>query len=282
MRGIKGGSMFGWILGLIDYSLCSLQAYKAWTDGWFSQKQLRKRGITNAYSHLQHGGWWANLFIVSPIVVYVTTKYQLAYFSFSSLIILLVAIAITGVGGYGYAAKGEKTMPEVMRPDAYVHDGKTTTAGWLHLLFAAAVLYIIGMFYFTPMKPLISHGDVWLISGWLSPFFFLGICKFSRQWKFSHFAKWQVALQLFALWGVAFHLLGRPINSKCCMVALIIGIDYLFIQAGVVRPWIDMTLSCVPYPFNPSKVQSYFWLVIKTLGIAIGSLILVWIAVLHW
>jgi hypothetical protein len=196
--------MFGVMLLIFDWSMCLLQAIRAWQDKYFSQKQLRARGITNAYSHLQHGGWWANIFIISPMVAYITTKYQLAYFSWYSLIIFIVATVFVWLTGYvGYAKKGEEKMPDVMLPDSYVHDKRLTSAGKIHLAFAVAVLYIITMFYFTPLKPAVSRGDFFLISAWLTPFFFMGICKFTRRWTFSKFAQVQVACQLFFVWSVA-------------------------------------------------------------------------------
>lgn len=186
------------VTGLI---LIGFQVLLAALDGYWLQIQVRRRGV-NGYSLMEHGGFWGDIFIVIPIVAYITSRYHPAYLSWYSAVIFALASGIIGAAGYGYAKKGEEKMPEVMLPDSYVHDGRMTDAGWVHLLFAAVTLYILLMFYFTPLRPKAARHDILGISLLLTPFFFLGICKFTRRWKLSPLAQIQVTIQLVVLWAI--------------------------------------------------------------------------------
>jgi hypothetical protein len=190
------------IVLFVEAILLFLQAAFAEGDGYLKYSDLKRRGIVNAYSLMEHGGYWADIFIISPVVAYITGRYELAYTSWYSIATFVVACAVIGGAGYGYGKHGEKKKPDVMLPDSYVHEQKTSLAGWVHLIFAVAVCYVIVMFYLTPITPAASRWDMLIISSLLTPFCFLGVCKFTRRWKFSPFAMKQVAIQLVGLWLV--------------------------------------------------------------------------------
>jgi hypothetical protein len=56
------------------------------------------------------------------------------------------------------------------------------------------------MFYFTPIEPPASTGDLIGISVLLTPFFFLGMVDFNRHWVFMKGAKIQLAVSIAILW----------------------------------------------------------------------------------
>ena len=186
---------------LVGWLFVLFQAILALHDGYFTQTQMKELGVTNGYSFFEHGGMWADVFIIVPAVAYITTNYRLAYTSWYSIVIFVVTLIVISAIGYGYSI-GEKTLPDVLRPDAYVHNGKTTPAGWVHLSFALAAIYIFVMFYLTPLDPSASQRDITIISLLLTVFFYLGIRKFSPLWEFSNLAKVQFAGSCFALWMV--------------------------------------------------------------------------------
>ena len=153
-------------------------------------------GVYHAYSLMQHGGFWCDVFLVTPIAAYVAKNYQLAYLSWWSFLIFAAVVAFVMIAGYFYVKIGDAI------PVPYAHDGKTPLAGWVHGIFAVAALWIIGMFYLTPIKPLPSVRDLIVISSLFTPFFFLGIYDFSRRWVFHRGAKIQFAVELAVLWIV--------------------------------------------------------------------------------
>ena len=188
--------LFWTILGT-GIALVVVQGIASWFDGFLTQAQMRSRGITNGYSFVEHGGMWADVFVISPMVAYAASKYQLHYFSQSGLAILFAALVVAVVMGYLYR-KGALTAPE-----AYTHDDKTTLAGWLHGLYAVAAIWICALFYLNLATPGVSPKDIIVFSLILTPFFYLGVAKFNERWTFDAFAKRQVTIGTIAVWLVA-------------------------------------------------------------------------------
>jgi hypothetical protein len=97
----------------------------------------------------------------------------------------------------GYAKGGIAT------PEAHTHDGYTTVAGWIHGLFAGIGVWVLLMFFLTPTSPPATARDILIVSAILTPFFFLGVTKFSRKWKFVNWVRWQVAGEIALVWIAA-------------------------------------------------------------------------------
>jgi hypothetical protein len=97
-------------------------------------------------------------------------------------------------------AKGGRLIPE-----AHTHDGKTTIAGWIHGIYAVLGLWFILIFYFGRLSPQIAKEDFIFMAIMLTFFFPLGIIKFSSQWKFEKFAKWQVTIEIILLWAITYY-----------------------------------------------------------------------------
>jgi hypothetical protein len=146
---------------------------------------------------MEHGGMWADVFVISPIVAYVVSKYQIDYFSKWGLVVLAFAIVISLAALYAYQKGGITT------PEAHTHDDTTTIAGWIHAVFAVAAIWICAMVYLNLTTTPMSQRDIIVVSVLLTPFFFLGIAKFSERWVFSSTAKWQVAIEVVVLWAIA-------------------------------------------------------------------------------
>ncbi|HUC31629.1 MAG TPA: hypothetical protein VMR99_03020 [Candidatus Paceibacterota bacterium] len=179
---------------LIGIALVILQGVCSYFDGYFTQFQMQAAGIMNGYSFMEHGGMWADIIVISPMVAYIVSRYRLKYTSWYSILIFVIAVGITIAAGIAYKKIG------LIYPTPHSHDGRTTAAGWIHGVFAIAALWIAGMFYFTPTNPHASTRDVLVISGLLTPFFFLGIVDFNSRWVFMHGAKIQLAVSIAILW----------------------------------------------------------------------------------
>jgi hypothetical protein len=183
-----------WFVLLAGIALVIVQGILSYFDGYLTQAQMQAHGVTNGYSFMEHGGMWADVFVISPMVAYLTTKYRFGYTAWWSWLILGIALAITIGSAPIYNKIG------LMFPVAHSHDGHTTAAGYIHGVFAVAVLWIAGMFYFTPTDPPASAHDLIGISALLTPFFFLGIVDFNSRWIFLKGAKIQLAVSILILW----------------------------------------------------------------------------------
>ena len=190
-----------WMILVLGVALVIIQGVSSWFDGYFTQAQMRSRGITNGWAFIEHGGMWADVFVISPIVAYAVSNYKLDYFSKWGLLILAIAVVVSLAMGYMYQKNGVAT------PEAHTHDGITTFAGWIHGLFAVAAIWIVAMVFLNLTTPSVSRTDIIVFSLLLTPFFYLGVAKFSERWTFDPNAKWQVAIEIVGLWlltGVRF------------------------------------------------------------------------------
>lgn len=178
----------------VGVALVALQAFFAEADGHFSQPQMERQGITDRWSFLQHGGMWADVFIISPLVAYDAAKYT---FDFTSrwgiglgVATFVVVLALVEV----YRRAG------IIKSEAHTHDGKTTVAGWIHALYAGAAIFVYGQIYLGLTTPVVTRFDLILHTLILTPFFYLGAKKFSPEWKFDKGAKIQVFGGTLVVW----------------------------------------------------------------------------------
>jgi hypothetical protein len=171
-----------------------LQGFLSWTDGYLTQAQLHSRGI-NGWSLVEHAGVWADLFLISPMLAYVLATYRLAYFSIPSLAILAMTIAVTLIAKTTYQELASAI------PEAHTHDGQTTAAGWVHVLYATLAIWICALVYLNLSSPSVSMRDLSVISVLLTVFFFFGVAKFSTHWAIAKHDVMQIALQAGAIWS---------------------------------------------------------------------------------
>lgn len=162
--------------------LILLQAFAAFRDGLFSDNQDEwSRWHGQAYTFLQHGGMWADFFIITPLVAYLVGEYQFYYLSSLGLSILVVSLVLwTILAVYIYAPMGKQS------PEAHAHDGNITIAGWIYVLYATFASWIIAMMYIHNMaEPYLLNKDIIITSVALVPWIIAGVMKFTPQWKFN-------------------------------------------------------------------------------------------------
>ncbi len=179
-----------WYILSAGIALVLVQGVCAWNDGFLTQSQMRAGGVTNGWSFMEHGGMWADVFIVSPMVAYFSSKYALEYTSPWGIAVILISIVAWLVLAQMYAHGGITT------PEAHTHDGRTTAAGWIHLLFAIAGMAVILMVYCGLTESKVARQDLLILAGLLTPFFYLGVAKFNPRWEFTIPVRWQVAISM--------------------------------------------------------------------------------------
>ena len=180
-----------WIVLAVGIGFVALQGICAYIDGYFTRAQmLRVHELQKGNSFLQHGGMWADVFVITPLVAYITSKDSLDYSSLRSEIFLGATVVFWWIAG-----KYFRSLP---LPEAHNHNGHTTLAGWIHLGFGVAVTWTLSMFYFShpPMHDLIVASTL------LTPFFFLGIWKIDKDWRWNPVAVLVVICCPAAVWSV--------------------------------------------------------------------------------
>ena len=190
-----------WLVVGTGLGLVAAQGAASWLDGCWSQAQLRSLGVTNSYSFWEHGGMWADVFIITPLVAYAVSKYELDCSSGSGVVALFASGAVTLVLIELYRRWG------MAMGDHCTYDGKTTLAGWIHGLFAFGAIWVCAEIYLGLTTPVVSNRDIIIFSTMLSPFFYLGVAKFNERWVFGVAEKWQVIGGLALVWMIAaFHI----------------------------------------------------------------------------
>lgn len=176
--------------------LVVVQGILAWRDGYLTQAQMHSHGVMNGYSFMEHGGMWSDVFIVSPLVAYLLAHYRFPFREWWSWLIFAIAVAVA------YAANAAYNDIGLRYPVPHNHDGHITPAGIIHAGFGVVVLWLVVMFYLTPINPLPSARALICVSLTLTPFFFLGMVDFNRRWVFLKGAKMQLATEIVVLWVI--------------------------------------------------------------------------------
>lgn len=186
---------------IVGEVLVFLQAVASSRDGYFSERQMFQQG-TRGYSFLQHGGMWADFLIITPLIAYLVGKYNFSYLSTWSLGIIYVSFVLwLSLAIFLYAPMGKNS------PEAHTHDGKTTVAGGIHIVYATLASWIIAMVYIPNMsEPHLLGRDIIITSGALIPWIFVGVMKFTPQWRFNSSSIAQVYIGIL---GIIFLMIFR-------------------------------------------------------------------------
>ena len=150
---------------------------------------------------------WTDVFVITPIVAYIMNRYRLPYVSVSGIIILILVVVDCIGAGAMYQEMG-KTVPE-----AHTHFGYTPLTGWVHGLYAIAVLWICAMFYLSHIEPQPTY-DMIAISIGLTTHIVLGVMKFNPNWSWSKGAIIQVAVFIALIWVITAYKFGRSVEKK--------------------------------------------------------------------
>jgi hypothetical protein len=88
-----------YLLLFVGIVLVVIQGACAYFDGYLTQAQMHAQGVLNGYSFMEHGGMWADVLVISPLVAYIATKYELKYTAWYSLLIFAIAVIATIAAG---------------------------------------------------------------------------------------------------------------------------------------------------------------------------------------
>lgn len=141
------------LIGLSAELLVIGGALAAYRDQFFFVSQMKKRGFSQGFPFVIHGGMWSDFFIISPVIAFLTYVYASQWSVTEWVIAGIAGIIISLLLHFLVYIKGNL-------PGSHGYRGKTTIAGWLHILYTALALAILTLFYFCTSG---IHHDVLII-----------------------------------------------------------------------------------------------------------------------
>jgi len=175
--------------------LLILQILFAQYDNYLIDERMLAGGIEYGFPLFKHGGFWADFLILTPLLFYTTSKYTFTYKSFWGIISLVIILMVWIFIAEKYA--------EANFNEAYVHDKKTTIAGWIHVAYATLATWHIVLFFASSVRPKVFPVDICLVAGILTLFFIVAIVKVSGHWHFTDNAYKQLAIEIGGIWSIA-------------------------------------------------------------------------------
>jgi len=193
LESLKTNAIFFEVLGL-ELLLILAQFIASRIDGYATKKQMEERGV-RGYSFMQHGGMWASLFIISPLVAYLVQKYSFEYMQFGGLVLFVLSFWAWFILAVLVYAPASKNIPE-----AHVHDGHVTVAGYILIIFGTLITWVIVMAYKGLTTIPVSNNDIIITSVLLTLWAYFGQVKFSSLWCFGVQEKMSFYMLGIAIW----------------------------------------------------------------------------------
>lgn len=116
-----------------------LEGWLAYKDNFFFISQMRARGIEKGLPFIGHLGMWGDLLIITTIVFALVLRFYGEWSTSQYLIWGLCGLSISAAMHYMYV--------KAPFPGCHAYDGHLTQAGWVHLIYMAAALTVIFLFY---------------------------------------------------------------------------------------------------------------------------------------
>lgn len=121
------------------------QVYFAYEDKFLTVAQMQARGFgfVKGLPLVAHAGIWGDLIILTPLLAVIVGLYA-DHWSMSNIVTTAVIGVIVTIGmGFVWVKAAEHGLPE-----AHTHDGRITVAGFIHAVYMAAAIAVIGLFFF--------------------------------------------------------------------------------------------------------------------------------------
>jgi hypothetical protein len=139
--------------------LVLLQGWFASRDNFLTVPQMVwQKGFKQGLPFLYHGGMWADVFLISPLLAYMVGRYGYTWNMAS----------VSWVFAFGLVASVVMHLGVYLRlphPEAHAYSGELTPAGWIHLPYMAACFTVIALFYLKTSG--LTSREVWITTGLL-------------------------------------------------------------------------------------------------------------------
>lgn len=128
--------MFFWLA--IFESMVLLQIMFAWTDSFLTPTQML-RVTSQGLPFSGHGGMWGDFFFISALAAVIIATYGAEWSG--------MEIVLAGAIGFAVSYVMHETYKKGPYLEAHVQHGHLTAAGWVHLVYMAGALAVIGLYY---------------------------------------------------------------------------------------------------------------------------------------
>lgn len=129
------------IIGTIAELLVIGGAFAAYWDRFFFVSQMKTRGFAQGFPFIIHGGMWSDFFVISPLIAFLTYSYASQWSVSAWTMAALTGSVVSLLLHFLVYLRGEL-------PGSHGYNGKTTVAGWLHIVYTALALTVVILFLF--------------------------------------------------------------------------------------------------------------------------------------
>jgi len=177
--------------------LVLLQGWLSWKMGYLTATQLRKKGIVGR-AFIRHGGMWADFFLMSPLVAYIVSRYDIGWCALS-FGLLVASMTICMLLGGLFAGQSVKM------PEAHAINGEMTMVGLIHGVYAVLALWVILLFYIKVPMSESTCADLPIVTTGATLTVIFGVRKFYRDWRFEWPTIMAVTLICATAWSISFY-----------------------------------------------------------------------------
>jgi hypothetical protein len=125
--------------------LVAAQIWLAHNDRFLTVSEMQKKGVDEGLPLVWHFGIWGDVFVIGPLTAITIATYSDRWTWGQTLAALAIGVLVTIVMGWIYTWWGTPTV--------HVQEHRTTTAGFVHLVYMAIAVTIFILLYFCTAQP---------------------------------------------------------------------------------------------------------------------------------
>jgi hypothetical protein len=140
-RSPRNARLLRWLAFYLAFAVpVFLQAYTAWQDGFLTPSQLQANGISKGLPFVAHGAMWSDATLLAGLMATIMVNYAHQWTVRQWATALALGSVVSAAMHWGLYVRGPL-------PEAHVHDGATTIAGWMHVPYMSFGLAVTMLFY---------------------------------------------------------------------------------------------------------------------------------------
>lgn len=142
-----------------------VQAYLSYRDKFFTLGQMHSRGISRGLPFVRHIAMWSDALLFSSLAAFVVAAHASRWTMEAVVFSAAAGILLSVLMHYSFYVRRSLRGP-------HAHSGALTAAGYVHLLYMAAGLTVVFLFYLS--TPGLAVQEMWIVTGLLIIHVFFG------------------------------------------------------------------------------------------------------------
>ena len=199
--------------------LVVIQGWLAYRSQFLTPSQMLDSGVHAGLPLLAHLGMWGDVFIVSPLAVYIVGRFSRSW-RFRWIVVSLIAgAALSALMGWSYLSASI--------PEAHVQNQHLTPAGWVHQVYMGLALAVFIQFFILTAQ--VPKPVLWAVSSALVLHVLLGTHMALGIYSLLHPIAWYPAEPLRSHQGLAVVLSVAIILFFRCVGREALILTYVFL-----------------------------------------------------